>query len=326
MFWEEEEMRDQEQKTRDAVRYHKDVKKAERRGRPAGTVRRKKRKKRSLVFNLMIVVFVCVFLFSAYRLYGIFSVYYHNWKVGAELQDLYYKETARVEDAGREQRVENPLAALQNVNPDVNAWIRIEDTGIDYPVVQGTDNSYYLDHNVYGESTVCGSIFMDCNNQLGAPRENYILYGHRMKDDSMFGELSKFLKEDFLRTHPSFTLMIGNTTYTCEIFAVVQTTVDRFSYGVTQFPDEGSQTAYVEQCRNLSLYETDTVVAPTDSLVTLSTCDYKLDANTGRLVVFAKLTPPRTGAAEPAAYDSSEPESTTNGDGAISGGVPAAEE
>lgn len=272
MFWEEKELK-KEQLTR-------------RKKQP------KQRGTRRIVLNVLIVVLACVFLYSAYRLYGIVSVYYHNWKLQSQIQELFYQQPDEETDRVNSQDVvlTNPLEPIQQFNDEVVGWISIPDTTVDYPVVQGSDNEYYLNHNINGESTICGSIFLDYRNNLESGGENYVLYGHRMKDDSMFGNLAKFLQEDFYKCHQTFTLITEKTTYTCEIFAVYQTTT-AFYYNQPQFSGTDEYMSFIESCRSRSMYTTNIEITADDSILTLSTCDYKLDAQEGRLVVQAKLVP-----------------------------------
>ncbi len=246
------------------------------------------------VLNIMLFVFACVFIYAAYRLYNIFIVYHHNGKVKSEMQNVLYDElpTDKLDVETLIEEEVKPidiLGPLQKVNPEIIGWIHIDDTTIDYPVVKGTDNDYYLNHNVYKEDTICGAIFMDYRNNLNASQENFILYGHRMKDDSMFGHLSKFLKDDFYRQHPSFTLILPDGYYTCEIISVFKTTTYGFAYNRTHPGSVDEYMQFVRDCQAQSMYDTGVTVTEEDNIITLSTCDYSIDVDEGRLVVQAKL-------------------------------------
>lgn len=93
---------------------------------------------------------------------------------------------------------------LRQINPDIVAWIRIEAAGVDYPVVQGDDNEFYLHHTFSGEKSIAGSIFMDYRNTSDFFDEKVIIYGHNMKDGSMFAKL----KDLTMETEPTATIII----------------------------------------------------------------------------------------------------------------------
>ena len=101
-------------------------------------------------------------------------------------------ETETDESGAVKKRTEVDFDSLKEINGDIVAWIRCRELGLDYPVVQGTDNSYYLTHTFSGEEHISGCIFMDCVNKPDFTDDNTILYGHNMKDGSMFGSFNQF--------------------------------------------------------------------------------------------------------------------------------------
>lgn len=145
--------------------------------------------------NVIIVFLVLIFLVAAIQLYNIWEEYHEAEEEYQALQQ-FVKES---EEKNKKKRVENPegkekservidFENLKKINPDIVAWIRIEAAGIDYPVVQGEDNEYYLHHTFQREANIAGSIFMDFRNR-GFRDEKVILYGHNMRDGSMFAAL-----------------------------------------------------------------------------------------------------------------------------------------
>ncbi|MCP1311684.1 class B sortase [Paenibacillus tyrfis] len=237
-------------------------------------------------------------LFSGYELTGILRSYHDNRVVMAEARQLYghaEPQPPHVEaveppidavEAPKEARAQ--FKALLDANPDVVGWIRIGNTAIDYPVVQGKDNAYYLNRNYKGEEASAGSIFLDFRNDIGKAQPNTVIYGHRMKDGSMFGDLKKFLEEDFFRNNPTFQYDTLYHSYRAEIFSVYPATAD-LNYIQTGFENEQEYAAFLQSLRERSLYKTDTVLGVDDRILTLSTCDYTLDPAKGRLVLHAKL-------------------------------------
>lgn len=174
-------------------------------------------------------------------------------------------------------------------------WIQIEGTNIDYPVMQTpADPSYYLKHDFEKNYTDYGCPFMQADCDALTPSDNLILYGHNMKDGSMFADLAKYRSKDFWQTHKTvwFDTELGSSAY--EIFAVIHTTVqadDADAFPFYRFVDAASPEEfadYVSACKARALYDTGIFAEYGDKLLTLSTCDNITDD--GRLLVIAKQT------------------------------------
>ena len=178
-------------------------------------------------------------------------------------------------------------------NADMVGWILIEDTNIDYPVMQTpTDPNYYLKHNFEKNYTDYGCPFMQADCDALCPSDNLIIYGHNMKDGSMFADLAKYRSKDFWQSHKTvwFDTALGSSAY--EIFAVIHTTVQADAADAFPFyrfvnaasPEEYAD--YVSICQARALYDTGISAQYGDKLLTLSTCDNITDD--GRLLVIAK--------------------------------------
>lgn len=250
-----------------------------------------RKKKRSLLSYAITISCLSVFLYAAYGLFGILYDYYNNDKVLTNLQEIYYQNQAAEEIAhpSSEKRIRSGFDSLKEMNEDVVGWITIDDTRIDYPIMQSDNNTDYLDRNYYGEKSIAGSIFMDFRNNITMNENNFILYGHRVKDGSMFQHLTKYLDEDFFKSHRKFTIDTLYDSYEAEIFAVYNTMID-FNYIQTDFSSGEEFDSLIEGIHQKSIYETDVTIDATDQIITLSTCEYTLDSDDSRLVVHAKLT------------------------------------
>ena len=179
-------------------------------------------------------------------------------------------------------------ADLYSANPDLVGWLTVGNTPINYPVVQATDNEIYLHLNFYGVESKYGTVFLDCGDDilnLTAPC-NLVLYGHNMKDDSMFGELDKYKEESFFIENPTITFGTIYQDCTWEVFSAYVTDVD-FYYNDTTFPNDSGWNSFLESCAGKSMYETNVVPASDDVILTLSTCTYEFD--NARFVVQARL-------------------------------------
>ncbi len=193
-----------------------------------------------------------------------------------------------VEDIG--QCSDNKYADLYAQNNDFIGWIKIEDTVIDYPVMQSKDSpNFYLDHNFNKEYSRFGVPYMQENCSLSS--DNIVIYGHNMKNKSMFNELTKYKDKDFYNDHRYIQLDTLSEQRKYEVicaFKTVAYTDNGFQYfNFVKANTEEEFSAYIERCQALSFYDTGVNAEYGDKLITLSTCEYS--QNNGRFVVVAKL-------------------------------------
>ena len=170
-----------------------------------------------------------------------------------------------------EEPLQVDLEALQAVNGDVVGWIAIPGTDISYPVLQGRDNQYYLDHTWRGERNAVGAIFLDARNDPEMEDFNTILYGHRMNNDSMFGQLHRYSSQEFWREHPWVYVAVSGGVLRYEIFAAYEADVEGSTYWL-EFPDQGSRLAFLEESEAQSVLDAGKSPGPEDRILTLSTC------------------------------------------------------
>ena len=196
------------------------------------------------------------------------------------------------DDLMQEPEIMEKYKSLYAENKDLIGWLSIPGTAIDYPVMQSEDNEYYLHHNFYGEEDKYGCLFVKDFADINTPSTNFVIYGHNMKDGSMFGDLDEYRKESFFLEHP---LIYFNTLYeerTYEIMAVFLSQIyesddDVFKYyEFYQADTENEFLSFYENIIDLSLYETGVTAEFGDTFLMLSTCAYHVED--GRLVVVAK--------------------------------------
>lgn len=206
---------------------------------------------------------------------------------GAEKNDFsLHKTSTQLPD------VLDDYKTLYEKNKKLIGWLKIDDTIIDYPVMQTTDNKYYLEHNFNQEYDKNGSLFLDCSCSVYPRSTNLIIYGHHMKSGQMFGQLQKYAKESYYEKHTTiqFDTIYEKGTY--EIMYVFRSQVyneDDLVFKYYQFINANSETefdSYMEEMAALSLYDTGVTASYGDSLLTLSTCDNS--QKDGRFVVVAK--------------------------------------
>lgn len=163
------------------------------------------------------------------------------------------------------------FSALRQQNPDVLGWLLIPGTRVSYPVVQGTDNSYYLDHTWRGGKNSVGAIFMECRNSSDLSDFNTIIYGHRMNNRSMFGTLSQYKNRSYWQAHPYVYLTDDSGTHRYEIFAAGEVSVDSDVYRLGLRSDSSRQ-SFLDSCLALSALNTGVTPHTYDKVLTLSTC------------------------------------------------------
>ena len=166
---------------------------------------------------------------------------------------------------------EADLNELWQVNPDVLGWIIIPETVVSYPLLQGTDNDFYLSHTWQKASSAVGSIFMEYRSNPELTDFNTIIYGHRMRDRSMFGSLGDYKDREHWRAHPSIYLACAEGAYRYDIFAVYEASVTGAVYERSAWDADGRE-AFIDSCLEQSVIETGIVPAADDRLLTLSTC------------------------------------------------------
>lgn len=230
------------------------------------------------------VILVLALLYSGYALWDTWRIY-----EGAAVDEnlLKYKPSPNVVGS-------NDFAELLAINPDVCAWLTVDGTSIDYPVVRGEDNVAYVNTDVYGEFSLSGSIFLDCRNAADFSDAYSLVYGHHMEGNVMFGELAYFTEAAYFEEHPLGTLLLPDGTYDIEFFACLQ--VDAYDaqiYGPGKLT-EGEVMALLERVCSEALQYRDIGVSGKDRVLALSTCS---DASTNaRTVVFGRLVEATTDA------------------------------
>lgn len=182
--------------------------------------------------------------------------------------------------------------ALKNVNPDVQGWLYQKGTVINYPVVQGTDNDTYLHTRFDKQWSGGGTLFVDCRMEKNFKGFNSIIYGHHMKDGSMFRSIRGYTKEDgYYDKHKTLELATPHGNYHLVVFsAFITKATDEDTYKMTY--DEAEKQAYIDRAweqSELPITRDSVDVTKNDRLVTLSTCAY--DYEEARYIVMCKMVP-----------------------------------
>lgn len=176
-----------------------------------------------------------------------------------------------VTDPNLDLLAEVDLDSLREVNGDVLGWIVIPDTGLSYPLLQCGDNQYYLDHTWQNERSSVGAIFMECMCSSDFSDFNTIIYGHRMKNGSMFGVLRNYKKTDYWREHPTVYVVTDSGVRVYDIYAALEAGTREIVYRL-KIEEQEEKQEFIDF--GLERSEIDTGIVPTtgDQILTLSTC------------------------------------------------------
>ena len=182
-----------------------------------------------------------------------------------------------------------------SANPDMVGWVKINDTVINYPVMQTKKiPDYYLNHDFYKNESVYGCPYVQANCDVDAPSDNVIIYAHHMNDGSMFAGLENYRSKDYWSSHKTISFDTLNKKASYDILAVFAVPVDESDKNTFKFYefvnayDAEHYSSFISKCKALSFYETGISAKQGDKLLTLATCEYT--NNNGRLVVVAKRT------------------------------------
>lgn len=254
---------------------------------------KKQKKKKSFLDYLLTLVMVVafgVFVYAGYNLFVIQNEYKEGEDTYKQMQEYVH---GNVEDSGEESssdvqapEISDPLEAvpvleapitvdfqqLKEVNEDIVGWIYMEAIPtISYPIVQGEDNEYYLKHTVEGKRNSAASIFLDYRNAGDFTDDNTIVYGHNMKNQSMFGLLKQYKKAETCAVSPYFWILTPERDYRYEIFSVREIGERDDVYSHLDFQEEELKT-YLEQMQEHSLVSFEHTFDGKEKIITLSTC------------------------------------------------------
>ena len=185
------------------------------------------------------------------------------------------------------------IEKLQEQNSDIVGWIEVEGTNINYPVLQGEDNGYYMNHNYKKEENTYGSIFLDKDYDWSIPSSNLLLYGHNLQNGELFHDILNYKDKSYYEEHPVIRFTTEKEDSEFEIisafYSIVyyksETNVFRYYYFINA-DNEEEYNEFVENAKEASIYDTGKTAEYGDQLITLSTCSYHTED--GRFAVVAR--------------------------------------
>ena len=238
---------------------------------------------RKIVYTIITILLIGLVLISSYL---IFKEKKQNEKQENTFEDLIEIVEENIEN--QEERTID-INKLYEENKDIVGWLKIDNTTINYPIMQNiNDPNYYLHRDFYKNYSSYGTPYMA--KQCNLNSDNIVIYGHHMKNNKMFGELEKYKSKDFYNNHKIITFTTLEKEYSYEIFAVFKTTVytkNTFRYYENiNFENKKMYNDFINICKDKSLYQTGIKIKDKEKLITLSTCEYS--NKNSRLVIVAR--------------------------------------
>lgn len=224
---------------------------------------------------MVLILAIGIITFSGYNLWNIYSEYTAGEKLYDQYADEFIISPKEVPKQSPEEKEEEPILsidfdALLARNKDVVGWIYIEDTPINYPIVQGSDNNYYLRRLLDGSYNIAGSIFMDYKNSSDLTDLNTIIYGHNLKNGTMFSSLKDYGAQEYYDKHPLMHLLTPEGDYVIELIAGYQTNIYSNIYKTPETAEE--LLLLYNEIVKLSTFKSNISLDHGDRLITLSTC------------------------------------------------------
>ncbi|MFJ7664421.1 class B sortase [Lysinibacillus sp. NPDC097162] len=249
--------------------------------------------------NLLTVLYLAIFLYAGFALVKYVYTYYESSKSLKEVQTIYAETLATIQKEVVDEEISDAeikskytirpqFHDLLAVNDRIVGWISVDNTKLNNPILHADNNEFYLNHNYKDRESRAGSVFMDYRNDTLDISRNTILYGHAMKDGTMFGSLKNYLNQDYANAHRTIYLDTLYEGYDVEVFAAYETTID-FYYIETEFKTDEEFIQFIGEVQKRSTIDMNVDVGPDDKIITLSTCKDSVISDDHRFVVQGKL-------------------------------------
>lgn len=250
------------------------------------TMRRKKNKRyKKVILNIIIyMILLFVLIYSGIKIFKWYNDKTNNNKIAEQI-----KSTVIVEDKNEDENKEEytvDFKKLKEQNNETVAWIKVNNTNVEYPVLRATNNSFYLNHSFDKSKNSAGWIFADYRNKFDGTDKNIIIYGHNMRDDSMFGSLKNILNSAWYdnEENTNITLYTENEKSIYKVFSIYKIESEDY-YIKTEFSNDNEFEKFIETLKKRSIKNFNIDISKEDSILTLSTC---ANNNKYRVVLHAK--------------------------------------
>jgi sortase B len=249
-------------------------------------MRRKKNKRyKKVILNIIIyMILLFVLIYSGIKIFKWYKDKTNNNKIAEQI-----KSTVIVEDKNEDENKEEYTVVfnkLKEQNNETVAWIKVNNTNVEYPVVRATNNSFYLNHSFDKSKNSAGWIFADYKNKFDNTDKNIVIYGHNMRDDSMFGSLKNILNSDWYNNeeNTNIALYTENEKYIYKVFSIYKIESEDY-YIKTEFSNDNEFEKFIKTLKKRSIKNFNIDISKEDSILTLSTC---ANNNKYRVVLHSK--------------------------------------
>ena len=219
---------------------------------------------KKIIAIIIIIICLCGVVYSSYKII--------SWKLSVNENNKIKEVLEEKIKLEKDDKYNIDFKSLKEENSDTVAYVKVNNTNIDYVVVKGTDNDYYLNHNFNKEYNIAGWIFSDYHNKFDEADKNIVIFGHNMRDGSMFGTLNKILNEKWQTNEDNkkVILVTEKNTYYYEVFSVYSIKPEDY-YIKTEFKDNEFD-EFVKTIKSRSVYDFKVDVSNNDKILTLSSC------------------------------------------------------
>ena len=227
-----------------------------------------KKKLFNVVMRIIELIFLILLVYSSINIFK----WYNNNKENKQIINEIAESVTINEDTNEEKKYKINFEELKQKNSDTVAWLKVENTNIEFPIVQANNNSYYLTHNFDKKYNVAGWIFADYKNKLDGTDRNIVVYGHNMRNNSMFGSLKDVITEEWYNNEENkyITFVTENDYQTYQVFSVYQIKTEDY-YIKTEFKSN-EFTEFIDTITKRSKKDFGINVSKEDTILTLSTC------------------------------------------------------
>ena len=242
---------------------------------------RKNNNKKKIILNLIIYILLfSILIYSGIKICAWYKDKTNNNEIVEKIKD-----TVTVEDSKDEEYTVN-FNKLKEQNNDSVAWLKVNNTNVEYPVVKTENNSFYLNHSFDKSTNSAGWIFADYRNKFDGTDKNIIIYGHNVRDGSMFGSMKNILKSDWYNNEENTSIILNTENEKCiyKVFSIYQVESEDY-YIKTEFKNDSEYEQFIKTIKTRSIKDFNVDISKNDNILTLSTC---ANNNKYRVVLHAK--------------------------------------
>ena len=236
--------------------------------------RAKNNDNKKIILNIIIYFLLFfILIYSGIKIFNWYKDKTNNNEIVEKIKDAVIVQSENKDEENDEEEYKIDFNKLKEHNSETIAWIKVNGTNIEYPIVKANDNKFYLNHSFDKSINSAGWIFADYRNKFDDTDKNVIVYGHNMRDGSMFGSMKNILNSDWYNNeeNTNITLYTENGNYTYKVFSIYKIQSEDY-YIKTEFKDDNEFEQFIKTMKKRSIKDFDIYVSKNDTILTLSTC------------------------------------------------------